>query len=207
MDVLDGLESLIGKSLLRYEESGHNEPRFMMLETIREYAYERLMLTGELESIREYHAEFYLALAKTAELNFTGKDKIVWMQKLDDEYDNLRSALKWSLASDNGETALRLCGVLWRYWENRSHFSEGRYWLEAALKEADTIPTPGRAKSLYGAARLAWLQGDDATARALSEESVAMWRQLRSKEGLAISLHSLAIVVGELGDRALAERY
>jgi tetratricopeptide (TPR) repeat protein len=204
MSALDGMESLLAKSLLRYEETGYNEPRFTMLETIREFSLERLKESGEMEPTREYHAEYYLALAKAAEPEFTGKQQGVWMKKLDEEHDNLRAVLKWSLAADNGETALRVGAVLWRYWEARCHFSEGRYWLESALQKAETIATPGRAKSLYGASRLAWLQGDATNARIFAEQSVAMWRELNNKDGLATSLHNLAIVTGELGDREQA---
>jgi tetratricopeptide (TPR) repeat protein len=207
MSALDGMESLLAKSLLRYDETGYNEPRFSMLETIREYSLERLVQSGELEATREYHAEYYLALIKAAEPEFTGKTQGLWIKKVDEEHDNLRAVLKWSLAADNGETALRMGAVLWRYWEARCHFSEGRYWLESALKLAETIPTPGRAKSLYGASRLAWLQGDAANALIFAEQSVEMWRELNNKDGLAISMHNLAIVTGELGDHDKALAY
>src|SRR5947209_1862334 len=153
--VLDGLTSLIDKSLLRQTEQEGQEPRLLMLETIREYGLEVLAASGEMESTRRAHATYYLALAELAELELGGPQQGVWLDRLEREHDNLRAALQWTIeqgeAGGSMEMALRLGGALRRFWWGRGHWSEGRNFLERALATglAGTWIAPSvRAKAL-----------------------------------------------------------
>ena len=133
LDALEGVESLLQKSLLRREEGVGGESRFVMLETVHEYARERLEASDEAEETRRLHAEYFLALAEEAEPELSGADQLACLERLEAEHDNLRAALSWSLEKEP-ETALRLAGALARFWEMRARFLEGSSWLEAALR-------------------------------------------------------------------------
>ena len=158
VDTLDGVSSLLDKSLLRQEEGLKGEPRFVMLETIHEYAREMLEASGEAEEVRRLHAEYFLALAEGAEPELTGPDQLACLERLEAEHDNMRAALNWSLEKEP-ETAFRLAGMLARFWEIRSDFSEGSRWLEAALRQSghpDTVTEAAtRAKVLSEAGTFA----------------------------------------------------
>ena len=142
---LDTLQSLVDKSLLR-----HTDERFWMLETIREYAAERLEESGEAEELRRRHAEHFLALAEEAEPNLRGRSPREWLDRLEREHDNLRAALDRLEASGESELALRLAGALWRFWYLRGHLAEGRRRLESALRSrraSDGGPRQGSQRS------------------------------------------------------------
>ncbi len=222
MGVLDGIASLVDKSLLKAvspspqdwgERGGPNaEPRFTMLETIREYALERLMDSGEAEAIRRQHTQFFVRLAEVAEPRLRGGDQIAWMDRLETEHANLRGALGWLL--DGGgpaeewkaEPALRLSGALSLFWEQRGHMSEGRRWLVAALAAAPPSPPLAsvRAKALNGVGMLAWRQGDHGLATMFLEESLAICRELGDKRGMAEALRNLGNAAGFQEDYARA---
>ena len=187
IDVLDGLDSLSQKSLLRPEEGSEGWTRFTMLETIREYALERLDASGEADSLRQAHARFFLDLAEAAEPQLTGPDQVLWLDRLGTEHDNLRAALGWLERSSEREPWLRLSGALWRFWWVRGHMTEGRGWLARALAETDGLPPAVRAKSLSGAGILAESQGDYVQAKALHEESLALARQSGDRFAIAAS--------------------
>jgi predicted ATPase/class 3 adenylate cyclase len=151
LDVLEGMTSLVDKSLLRQEEEANREPRFQMLETIREYGLECLTTSGELESARRAHATDYLALAEEAEPELTGPQQGVWLHRLETEHDNLRAALQWSQARQDAETGLRLGGALWRFWLVRGYLREGRERLGRLLALAGGPGSRGR--------RCSWRRG------------------------------------------------
>jgi predicted ATPase/class 3 adenylate cyclase len=193
---LDTLQSLVDKSLLR-----HTGERFWMLETIREYALERLEESGQAETLRRRQAERFLALAEEAEPNLRGGSLKEWLDRLEREHDNLRAALDQLGASRETQGALRLAGALSEFWGMRGHLVEGRRRLESALA-ADERPTAVRAKALNGASDQAMASGDLATAKLRAEEALALHRTLGNAWGSANSLWSLgylAIEEGHLG--------
>jgi predicted ATPase/DNA-binding CsgD family transcriptional regulator len=205
IDVVNVITSLIDKSLLHQTEQEGEEPRLMMLETIREYGLEALKVSSELNLIRHAHATYCLRLAEQAEPGLEGLQQAVWFDRLETEHDNLRAALLWSLEYEKEEMGLRLAGALRWFWMRRSYLSEGRMWLTSMLGRAcGTEPTHLRAKALAGACGLVWLQGDYPAARALGEESVALCRALEDKRDLAFSLLWLSSTSGSQGDQKTA---
>jgi predicted ATPase/DNA-binding CsgD family transcriptional regulator len=203
--VLDGLASLVDKNLLRQAGQANAEPRLAMLETIREYALERLAGSGEEESTRQDHAAYYLALAEEAMPKLNGGDQELWLNRLEVEHDNLRTALTWSLDRGETEMALRLGGALWRFWFVRGHLTEGRRWLEKGLAEGSGSSPSLLAKALAGAGVLAHYQGDLGQAAAGCGESLRLYRQLGDKAGIAAALNGLALVARS-GGNILAAR-
>src|SRR5215207_1559152 len=159
VDVLDGVESLVDESLLRQEEGPGGEPRFVMLETIHQYAKEKLQESGESENLRKLHARYFLALAEEAEPRLRGPEDVEWLERLEAEHDNLRAALSWALERGEAELALRLAGALWRFWEARGLYSEGHRWLEEALAKANGASAAARAKALEGEGWLVYHSG------------------------------------------------
>ena len=194
---LDTLQALVDKSLLR-----HTLERFWMLETIGEYAVERLEDLGEAEELRQRHAEHFLALAEEAEPNLRGNPK-EWLDRLEREHDNLRAALDSLAASGDNQFALRLAGALWKFWSMRGHSAEGRRRLEEALR-TDDAPTAARAKALNGASVMALEGGDTAIARLRVDEALALHRQVGDVSGTANSLLILGNVHAEERDFATA---
>lgn len=201
VDVLSGLEGLIDNSLVReYEIDG--EPRFTMLETIREYSSERLAESGEEAPIRQRHAQFFLKLAEEIEPKLYGTEQAAWSNRLKVELDNLRTALRWSIDNEI-KIGLQLAGALGRFWNVCGLHSEGRDWSARALaksKECEPHIQQFRAKLLYEVGRLARTQGDFTTARTLLEEAVALGRESDDKRGLAQALCALGGVVCKQGD-------
>jgi ATP/maltotriose-dependent transcriptional regulator MalT len=203
-DTLDGLTSLSDKSLLRQEEGVDGEPRFAMLETIREYALECLAASGEVGGIQSTHTAYYLALAEEAEPELNGAEQRAWLERLEVEHANLRAALSWSLQREDRETALRLGGALWRFWLSQGHLSEGRRWLEEALAGGGSASASVLAKALSGAGVLAHYQGDYGRAAELCGNSLQLSRRLEDKRGIAAALEGLALVARSGGRYAAA---
>ena len=201
--VLDLLASLEEKSLVRQDETAGGEPRFWMLETIREYGLERLEASGEATELRRRHAAYFLALAEEGDAHLRGPQQVAWLTRLEAEHDNLRAALVWSrlalersegTPAGDAEMGLRLAGALAWFWRLHSHFSEGRRWLQALLATSTVEPSPLRVRALTGAGLLAFAQSDYPAARALLEEGVALARELGDRPGLAWALHALGRV-------------
>jgi predicted ATPase/class 3 adenylate cyclase/DNA-binding XRE family transcriptional regulator len=213
-DVLVEVASLVEKSLLRPEEEEEaSEPRFVLLETLHEYAREQLTSRGETETFRARHAAYFVALAEDAEPHLWGGVGVgTWLARLDAEHDNLRAVLQWAQEhEERREVGLRLSGALSRFWMWRGHFSEGRRWLEGfcaavwpGAERASAAVVAAQAKALHGAGVLAWRQGDFAQAALLQEESLALRRELGDKQGIARSLHYLGSVTADGGDYARA---
>jgi predicted ATPase/class 3 adenylate cyclase/Tfp pilus assembly protein PilF len=174
LDALEGVESLLEKSLLRREEGAGEESRFVMLETVHEYAREKLRESAEAEKIQSLHAEYFLALAEEAYPELRGPDQLEWLERLETEHDNMRAALTWALERQQAELALRLGGALTWFWSVRGYYGEGRRWLEAALTIEGRVSPEVRAMVLAGAGDLASEQGDLDRAQEACEEGLAL---------------------------------
>ena len=192
-DILNTVYSLIDKSLVQQREQESGEPQLTMLETVREYALERLIENEEAEVCQRAHALSYLVLAEEAEPHLKGAQQVLWWKRLEREQENLRAALSWLIGQEEGELALRLSAALWWFWNIRGYWSEGGRWLEAALGlPRAQARTAKRAKALYGADTFAWRLGGPTT-RSKIEESVAIYRELGEKHGLAEVLSWLGL--------------
>ena len=202
-DVLEGLAALVDQSLLRLGErhaaTGSAETRFAFLETVREYALERLQASGEAETIRRAHAAFYLSLAEQAESELTGPAQVEWLARLEAEHDNLRAALGWAIERQPPTAiGIRLAGSLWRFWWMHGHYHEGRGWLEA-LVEQGAGTEAARAKALFGAGSLATEQGDYGRAVMLLEAALAAARTAGDGTVAALALTDLGSISRQQG--------
>ena len=199
MNVGSGLESLLSKSLLQQMPGLMDEPRFMMLETMREYALEKLVERDEIEQIREKHARYFLALAEQAAQEWSTPREATWLTRMEIQHDNLRAALNWSLTSgEDGQAGLRFVGKLAHFWRTRGYLGEGRAWFaDALLPNGADVPTLARAEALWEVGRIAYLQCDYPVSRTLHEEALAIYQQLGDQRGVANAL------IG-LGDMELA---
>ena len=206
-EVLDLLTSLVDKSLLTTQERD-GSVRYGMLEMVREYAAEKRRASGE-EAAKEWHRDYFLALSEEAAPLLRGAEQAQWLARLDDEHENLLAALECSLSKETqGVEGLRFCGALQRFWGTRGHLSEGRAWCERALGERGSEDrTQERAKTLNGVGGLANMQGDYASARGYSEESLAIFRERGDRQGIATSLGNLGNVASYQGDYASARGY
>jgi predicted ATPase/transcriptional regulator with XRE-family HTH domain len=204
-DFLERLAALLDQSLLRQTETADGERRFGMLETIREYALERLEGSGEAEALRRRHAAYYLALAEEAKPQLEQAQQGIWWRRLEQEYDNLRAALAWSKAvADGAETGLRLAAALWRFWDLHGRLSEGRAWLAEFLARVgdSAASAPVRVEALFGAGILAQFQSDYVAARASFIASLAIARELGEEWSMTQSLEQLGHIAQYQGDYA-----
>jgi predicted ATPase len=219
-DVLEEMSALVDKSLLRQSEAGAgdraaespanlvpepqspaSDPRFSMLETIREFAWEQMEESGETAATRRAHAAFFLNLAESAEPELIGPRQIEWLGLLETEHDNLRAALGWALEAGEAATALRMCGALARFWDRHGHLTEGRRWLNATLSMERARDRTGlRARALGAEGFLAIRQGDLASARPPIEESLAIFRELGDRAGIAQAFSRLGLIAAERSD-------
>jgi predicted ATPase/class 3 adenylate cyclase/Tfp pilus assembly protein PilF len=174
VDTFEGVSSLLDKSLLRQEEGPNGEPRFVMLETIHEFAREKLGQSAEVEQIKRVHAQYFLTLAEEAYPELKGPNQLEWLERLEAEHDNMRAALTWALERKEVEVALRLGGALSWFWSLRGYHSEGRRWLEEALAMEGRGSPEVRAMSLAGAGALASEQGDYDRAQEACQEGLEL---------------------------------
>jgi predicted ATPase/class 3 adenylate cyclase len=194
-ELLDLLTQLVEKSLVLFEEQ-KGAARYRLLETMRQYARDRLLESGEGETMRHRHRDFFLALAQEAEPKLRTSKQEAWLERLEVEHDNLRAALEWSLggADEAHGSALRLASALGFFWNFRGYFTEGRRWMEGALAQtSSTEPSPIRATVLHELSRLARYQGDLKAARSYAEEGLAMSLALGDEGPLALALMGLAM--------------
>jgi predicted ATPase/class 3 adenylate cyclase/DNA-binding CsgD family transcriptional regulator len=207
--VLDAVASLIDKSLLQQTEQEGEQPRLVMLETIREYGLECLAASGERDATWQAQALYYVALAEKTEPELAGPQQVEWLERLEREHDNLRAALWWLLEQgeinqSKREMALRLGGALWQFWEVRGHWSEGWNFLERALTGSKEVAGPVQVKALKAAADLAFLQSNYERAEALGEERLALCRERGDTAGITESLDLLGMVAADRGHFAAA---
>ncbi|MSP13055.1 MAG: tetratricopeptide repeat protein [Chloroflexi bacterium] len=176
-DILDLLAQLIDKSLVMVEELD-GKIRYRFLETIRQYAHEKLLEAGEGDAVRNRHLEFFSKLAEEGERRLDGPEQVAWRQRLETDYDNLRAALQWAV-QNNTEATLQLAGTMAYIWFRLGYYTEGRPWLEEILAQPWALGrTAARAKALQFLGNLQWAQGDLARSRAPLEESISIWREL-----------------------------
>lgn len=206
--ILEAIEALVDQNLLRQEEDPNGEPRFAMLQTIREYGMEQLGDGDERHAAERMHAEICVELAEQGATGLIGPEQRHWLQRLDVELVNLRSALDWAIGSGRAELALRLASALWRYSANRGRLREGRSWLERALAMPLTDPCPRvlnvKARSLNNLGNLAIDLGDYARARTSYEESLAISRQIDNREAIGNTLNNLGLLEAAQGHYDLA---
>jgi non-specific serine/threonine protein kinase len=202
--VLDGLRALVEQSLLQQGRMVEGEPRFVMLETLREYALERLEASGEAQAIRRRHAAHCAALAEAAHGELEGPAQLAWLARLEADHDNLVAALEWTLEHDPG-LGLRLAGALGLYWWSRSRAVEWRRWLTAMLDRAPDAPPAVRATALLFAGVLSLTAGEPAAGAEDSAAAVALMRRLGDRR-LAEALAVAAAHAGARGDGAAAAR-
>jgi predicted ATPase len=212
--VLDGVTSLLDKSLLQHIEQEGDEIRIGLLETIREYGLECLAERGEMVNIRRVHADYYLALAEQAGQELSGVQQLTWLQWLEREHDNLRAAMRWLIAQgehgerESVEKALRLCAAIWWFWSVRGYVGEGRYWLGRALAISENVVLSVRAAAIESAGMLAYAQDDHKKAVELLEQSLALFRELGNEQHIGTCLYRLGLVAWSHGHeiaKALAE--
>ena len=209
MDVVAGMAALVDHSLLqRMERAGipESEPRFMMLEVIREFALEQLEESGEASAVRRAHALYFMALAEAGAEALRTADQQEWRERLEDELGNFRAALALTLGDsataafeDADGIGLRLAGALWYFWFQRGLLTEGRRWITQALKVSLAGGVAG-AQALLGAGALAWRQSDYGAAHRHLEDSLALWRSEQGQVGLAEALHLLGHVTFDQRD-------
>jgi predicted ATPase/class 3 adenylate cyclase len=194
-DTFGLLATLVDQSLLR-QEASEDEPRFGMLETVREYAAERLAESGETDAIRGRHADVFLALAEEAEAELTGNAQTAWLDRLEREHDNIRAAIAWYVDHRQAELALRFGAAIWRFWQMRGHLREAAERLDRVLAlEADCDKLEPRARGLEAAGGIAYWMGNMPVARAYYERSLELRRQLGEPRGIAEALYNLAFPI------------
>ena len=205
--VLDGISSLVENSLVRPVSGARGEARFAMLHVVREYALERLAESREHERFSERHARWVLDLVEAAEPELERAELRSWQHRLRLEEENIRAALRWSIAAGSAELALSIAGSLWRFWHYWARTREGSEWLEAVL-QISSVPTgPERAQALGALGSLRFWQGraDDATK--LYDEALAIRRELGDRAEIAKALRSAMWAAGAVGDHGLARRH
>jgi predicted ATPase/DNA-binding XRE family transcriptional regulator len=177
-DVLPVVSALVDKSLIFLSDSSTEPARYEMLDIILAFAQERCEAAGEMERLRQDHAEFHVALAERAEPQLGSAEQVSWFQRLEIEHDNLRAALAWFIGKGDEVRALRLSGALWQFWRRQGYLSEGRMWLRRALSVVSSGHERARAKALWGAGWLAFAEGDYDEGEALSDELIGLSREL-----------------------------
>jgi predicted ATPase/DNA-binding NarL/FixJ family response regulator len=206
-EVLDLLAHLIDRSLVVAETQARSEARYRLLETVRQYALDKLLESGEAEAIRGAHLGFFLTFAVAAESGLKGREQLSWLKRLDTEFDNLRTAMDWALMSGQAQSGLRLAAALW-IWHSRGYWREGRERLEKFLAQPEAVEhTPARAAALNAAGLLAFEMGDSRAAQAWLDESKTISLELGvdGKSYLAWSLGWLGNGMIDL-DNAIARR-
>ena len=201
LDLLDGMASMVGKSLLQQVDLAQGESRFVMLQTIREYALEELQASGEEGQVKRAHAAYCLVLAEEGAGEQSGTEGTEWLELFKIEHDNFRAALEWLTETRDSDWGLRLGAALFRFWEVAEYLAEGRGWLGKLLKLAGgATPTKARNRALFAAGVLAAEQGDYPSGNALLRESLDIARQLQDSQGAAVSLNALAVITRDRGD-------
>lgn len=193
--ILEGLSSLIDKSLLYHKADTDGELRFTMLETIREYALERLVECGEMLVLRQRHALYYLHFVETLAPHLRTARQVDCFAQLDREHNNLRAVLAWAIEQADGETAVSLCAAIWLFWYIRGYWIEGIRWMESALTIGPHTRLRARTLLYQGLALLCNVVDNYEQARRYAEQALAMFRELGDQFGVALALNNLGIIL------------
>jgi predicted ATPase/DNA-binding winged helix-turn-helix (wHTH) protein len=204
-DLFTGLSSLVDQNLIQRMDRGQAEPRFTMLETIREFAVECLANSGELDATKRAHAAYCLVLAEEGNPELSPEDRAGWLMQCDAELDNFRPALDWLFQARELDWSLRLCVALFRFWDMREHLGEGRSRLEAVLVLAGGHRTKERARIANFIGALAAAQGDYLGAKRFLELGLSLYEDLGDETGIAAALNALAIAARDEGDYVSAQ--
>jgi predicted ATPase/class 3 adenylate cyclase len=217
-ETLETLVHLAEKSLVDVDEDSEAaEGRYHLLETIRQYARDKLLASGESEQVRDRHLAYCIHFAEEAEPHLRRTEQLAWLEHIEREHDNLRAALGWALESGQQESALRLAGALAYFWESRGYVSEGYKWLDEALARSDreqseraamgesssltSAETARRAKALVGSGMVRFaMLSDPAAARRSIEAGFRLWRELGDKWGMAVALGLMGLMLAMEGD-------
>jgi hypothetical protein len=191
-EIADLLSGLVEKSLVSHEEDEQGRGRYRLLETVRQYARDRLLESGEGVTLRDRHLQLFLHVAEEARSQYVGPLEVACMERLEAEHDNMRAALEWSVGSGNAEPGLRLGAALGWFWFLHVHRREGVQWLEQLLALPPGAPTIDRARALDAAVLLVIVGGTTDQARQRLEESLALSRQIGDDLGVARALRKLA---------------
>ncbi len=208
-DVLDILSALVDQSLVRQEDRT-GEPRFRMLETIREFAAEQLASRGEEAATRERHAYHFRDVAEAAAPHLTGVERARWLDLLEDDHDNFRAAIAWSIEVGDAVTGCRLLAALWRFWQSRDHLVEGAGRAEAILALPGTVPPAIHARAHEAAGGIAWWAGDIERVQREYEEAARLAREVGEPRLLADALYNLSFpysVSGPRGDSSIGAAF
>ena len=190
-DPLDLMSSLLDKSLIRRQSEARAEPRYDMLETLREYGRERLIEAGEAETTAGRHARWFLELAARAAPTLTGVDRGVWLDRLEQESNNFSAGMRWAISQGEVELGMRLGAALWRFWQIRAHLTEGRQLLSDLLSlDADVDPAV-RARAISAAGSLAYWQNDPKSTERLYTQSLELRRSVGDPAEVASALFDL----------------
>ncbi len=205
-EILDLMERLVEKSLINVVE---REPvaRYRLLETVRQYAAEKLAESGSAAKFQRRHVDYFLVVGETIEPQINTHHRLLRLGELERESANLRAALRYSQDRGWWDQNLRLCGALWWFWFHRGWWSEGRRWISEALAAAADTASASRAKALFGSGVLAWACGALALARPALEESAKLWKELGNDRGLGDTLNFLGVEVLSEGEAGLARQY
>ena len=208
IEAMDGLSGLVNKSLVNVEEK-EGESRYRYLETIRQYGMEKLLESGEAVNARDRHLAYFMDYTRRAEEHYGTAQRLLWLNRLEVEHDNIRSALGWALESDP-ESAMRMICLLPTFWLSLSYLTEGSNWCQVAIARAEVLPRAGlnldqlRAQTYAALAVLSSNQGDHRTGRSAAREAVALARRLEDPLLLARALSYLGLSSAFLGDAAMA---
>lgn len=198
--MLEQLASLVDKSMLQHGRRENGEPRFIMLETLREYALEQLDALGQTKTAYRQHWTYYLHFVEAIEPRPKEPNLPTWMKQLEEEHDNIRAALKWTLAQGELEAALRIAGAVWKLWQIHGHVEEGVEWMKTILSCSQGYISEARAKALWGAGWLGMVRGTLDQSREYFEEGAAISRKVSNPRYLGLSLHGIGAVARGQGD-------
>lgn len=205
IEVFNELDRLVDNNLIKPPEEFDNEPRFRMLESIRAFALDQLLQSGEDDEVRRRHAQYYLALVEQAEPELKTAGITHWFERLDMEHENIQAVLAWSQLHDI-DLGLRLCGAIWRFWEIRGCIGEGCNWLEQFISRSSQQTTV-RGKVLIGASAFAVYQGNYLAARGYADEALSIFRELGDRRSMARAFNELGLIALYQGRYTAARQF